>query len=151
VGTGLLAALNRTGSITPLIGWIDRVKGVLPARTIKDDHGVLRSVSHLTDAQKLVVANRRNYQVRAEIALDVASAYPGGDYFEFGSKSLATFRNFLAAFDVYHGSNKHFPGTRFYAFDIFGNPDCGFGPPSDERGYFEGLRPRRDRRSADIR
>jgi hypothetical protein len=136
MGTGLLAALNRTGSITPLISAINRVKSII-RDGIQDDNGVLCSVSHLNDTQKLNLASRLNYRRRAEIALDVTSHYPGGDYFEFGSAGLATFRSFLAAFDINHAVTKHFSSARFYAFDIFGNPDQGSGPPPSERDYFE--------------
>jgi hypothetical protein len=103
---------------------------------IPDDYGVLRSVSKLSARKKSIVAGARNYRARAEIALDVASNYPGGDYLEFGAGSLQSFRSFLAAFDL-NGLATRFPDTRFYAFDIFGDPDQGSGPPPDERAYFE--------------
>jgi hypothetical protein len=146
MGTGLLAALNRNGAITPLVSYVDQVKRRLrltqnvaegDAAIRYDNSGVLCSVSHLTEVQKASLANKQNYQSRAEIALDVASHYPGGDYFEFGCMGLATFRNFLAAFEIFHPHTKNFPSTKFYAFDIFGNPDQGSGPPSGEREYFE--------------
>ena len=35
-------------------------------------------------------------------------AYPGGDYFEFGSASPCTFRNFFAAFDINLGHTHAF-------------------------------------------
>jgi hypothetical protein len=103
---------------------------------IRDDHGVLRSVSHMTPYRKMLITSARNYRARSEIALDVASNYPGGDYFEFGAGSLNSFKSFLAAFDL-NGLAGRFPESRFYAFDIFGNPDQGSGPPPDERHYFE--------------
>lgn len=103
---------------------------------IHDDHGVLCPVSYLTPGQRMVTASARNYRARSEIALDVASNYPGGDYFEFGAGSLNSFRAFLAAFDLYELATV-FPESRFYAFDIFGNPDHGSGPPPEDRQYFE--------------
>jgi len=106
------------------------------ATAIRDDHGLLRSVSHMTPYRKQLIAGSRNYRARSEIALDVASNYPGGDYFEFGAGSLQSFRSFLAAFDL-NGLADRFPESRFYAFDIFGNPDQGSGPPPDDRQYFE--------------
>jgi hypothetical protein len=146
MGTGILASLNRNGAITPLIRLVDLVKS--PVRDdhtleIQDETGVLCSASHLTDMQKEFLANRRNYQSRSEIALDVCAAYPGGDYFEFGCAGLYTFRSFLGAFQIYHRHTKHFPSTRFYAFDIFGNPDRGSGPRGEqqyEKDYFEAHR-----------
>ena len=105
-------------------------------RTIPDDYGVLRSVTGVWPRKKVAMSNARNYRARAEIALDVASNYPGGDYLEFGAGSLQSFRSFLAAFDL-NGLAPRFPDTRFYAFDIFGNPDQGSGAPGGEREYFE--------------
>lgn len=79
---------------------------------IHDDLGVLSSVAHLSPARKSLIASARNYRARAEIALDVASNYPGGDYFEFGAGSLNSFRTFLAAFDL-NGHAERFPELRF--------------------------------------
>jgi len=109
----------------------------LRRRTIQDDAGVLRSVARLTDEQKSALATAYSYRARSEVALDVACAYPGGDYFEFGSAGLCTFRSFLAAFDINSGHTKNFPDVRFYAFDIFGNPDQGSGSARNERSFFE--------------
>jgi len=113
-----------------------RLRHVRDYRVIHDDYGVLRSVSHLSPEQRMITASARNYRARSEIALDVASNYPGGDYFEFGAGSLNTFRTFIAAFDL-NGLAARFTDTRFYAFDIFGNPDHGRGPPVEDRTYFE--------------
>jgi len=111
MGTGILAALNRNGRITPLIRFIDHLNAEIWSRFLKITYysGIVRSVSHLTEAQKLFLANERNYQTRAEIALDVASAYPGGDYFEFGSSSLASFRSFLGAFQTFSFPHQKLP------------------------------------------
>lgn len=114
-----------------------RVRGVWAnVGAIRDDYGVLRPVAHMGAKRKQLIASARNYRARAEIALDVASNYPGGDYFEFGAGSLNSFRSFLTAFDL-NGLTTRFPDSRFYAFDIFGNPDQGSGPPPEERHYFE--------------
>jgi hypothetical protein len=104
--------------------------------SIPDDYGVLRSFSKTSAAKKLLTASTRNYRARSEIALDVASNYPGGDYLEFGAGSLNSFRSFIAAFDL-NGLAERFPSSRFYAFDIFGDPDQGSGAPEGERAYFE--------------
>jgi len=103
---------------------------------IPDDYGVLRSFSKTSATRKVLTASTRNYRARSEIALDVASNYPGGDYLEFGAGSLNSFRSFIAAFDL-NGLAERFPDSRFYAFDIFGDPDQGSGAPRDERAYFE--------------
>ena len=105
---------------------------VLPGyHSIPDDYGVLRSFSRTSATRKILTASTRNYRARAEIALDVASNYPGGDYLEFGAGSLNSFRSFIAAFDL-NGLAERYPDSRFYAFDIFGDPDQG-----SERTYFE--------------
>lgn len=114
--------------------WIRRTATI--ANAIRDDQGVLCSVSHIEPSRKMLIASTRNYRARSEIALDVASNYPGGDYFEFGAGSLNSFKSFLAAFDL-NGLSVRFPDSRFYAFDIFGDPNIGSGPPSDDRRYFE--------------
>ena len=107
---------------------------------IKDYGGVLNSTSQLSQEQRSLRAMAYAYRSRSECALDVASTYPGGDYLEFGSTGLASFRSFLAAFYLHHGDATNFTDSRFYAFDIFGNPDHGRGPPTDQRDYFEGHR-----------
>jgi hypothetical protein len=87
----------------------------------------------LTSQQKLEQAAEYDFTARAEIARDVASHYPRGDYLEFGSAGFSTLRNFLTAFDIHCGAR--FPDLRFYAFDVFGNPDHNPGPPPAERAY----------------
>jgi hypothetical protein len=113
-----------------------RETALTSCRSIADDHGVLRSVAALSPWRRSRIASSRNYRARSEIALDVCSNFPGGDYFEFGAGSLNSFRAFLSAFQL-NGLAERFPDSRFYAFDIFGNPDIGSGPPAAERQYFE--------------
>jgi hypothetical protein len=120
-----------TGLVAPFYRVAKRLRG-----GIQDDDGVLRSVARLSNGRKARLASAYHYRARSECALDVASTWPGGDYFEFGSAGLMSFRSFLAAFDL-HGQAERFPDTRFYAFDIFGNPDQGSGPPAGQREYFE--------------
>lgn len=129
---------TRFGNVALSPAW-DVIRA-LRRRTIQDDAGVLRSAARLSDKHKSALATAYAYRARAEIALDVACAYPGGDYFEFGSAGLCTFRSFLAAFDINSGHTKGFPDVKFWAFDIFGNPDQGSGPPVNERSFFEGWR-----------
>ena len=68
---------------------------------------------------------------------------------EFGSTGLATFRSFLGAFYLHHGDGPNFTDTRFYAFDIFGDPDRGNGrargPQPTDRGRPDDLTPRKVR------
>lgn len=85
-----------------------------------DNYGVFRSSKSLTQSEKSTIVMHFDFMERAQIALSVAQMFPGGDYFEFGSDGMGTFRNFLTAFDLVGGITK-FPGTEFWAFDIFGN------------------------------
>jgi hypothetical protein len=105
-------------------------------REFPEQYGIMASVADWSDQRRVLTASARNYRARTEIALDVASNYRGGDYLEFGAGSLNSFRSFLAAFDLY-GHATRFPESRFYAFDIFGNPDQGRGAPAGDRTYFE--------------
>ena len=82
------------------------------------NYGYTLSTKELTDTEKQRIFLHFQYKEKAKIALSVASSYPGGDYFEFGSHDLYTLRNFLSAFDV-GNLNIRFPTTKFYAFDIF--------------------------------
>jgi hypothetical protein len=101
------------------------------------DYGTIRSTERWAPGHKRMRAVRYSYEQRSEIALAVASMFPGGDYFEFGSESLSTFRSFLSAFDL-NGMTEAFPDARFYAFDVFGEIDSGVNVPLDERWYFDG-------------
>ena len=85
-------------------------------------HGVMLSTATLSPEEKARRAIYWQYRERARIALSVAGNYRGGDYLEFGSDGMGTFRNFLSAYDL-NGLDRHFPQTRFYAFDIFGRVD----------------------------
>ena len=116
-------------------------------RTATRSTGCLRSSRLLPQRLKLSFADRYAYQERAEIALTVAGMYPGGDYFEFGSASFRTFRNFLTAFDL-NGLSVKLPETRFVAFDVFGDLDAGGVPPSDA-WYFNNYRGDRSYRVAE--
>src|SRR3954453_9225177 len=100
--------------------------------------GIMRSSRYLPTKLKRVFEQRYAMRERAEIALAVASMYPGGDYFEFGCAGFRTFRNFLTAFDL-NDRPALSPNTRFFAFDIFGDVDAG-GGPRGESTYFEHYR-----------
>jgi hypothetical protein len=110
--------------------------------------GCLRSSRLLTQRLKVSFADRYAYEERAEIALTVAGMYPGGDYFEFGSASFRTFRNFLTAFDL-NGLPAKLPETRFVAFDVFGDLDAGDGTPAADAWYFKNYRGDRSYQAAE--
>jgi hypothetical protein len=100
--------------------------------------GIMRSSRYLPARLKRVFEGRYAMRERADIALAVASMYPGGDYFEFGCAGFRTFRNFLTAFDL-NDRPALSPDTRFFAFDVFGDVDAG-GGPRREAEYFEHYR-----------
>lgn len=86
-------------------------------------HGVFRSTSKMSAADKFDANQFFQYRDKAEMALCPASIWVGGDYMEFGSTDLNTFRNFLTAFDIFNNIAVY-PNTKFYGFDIFGKVDA---------------------------
>jgi hypothetical protein len=139
VGTGLLAPFYTARR------WMQgALEGNAVSSTaglaIKDSGGIIQPTSKMPAERRSLTSMSYAYRARSECALDVASTYPGGDYMEFGSTGLATFRSFLGAFYLHHGDGPNFTDTRFYAFDIFGNPEHGRGAPENDARYFEGHR-----------
>lgn len=103
--------------------------------TLYGHHGVLENTSNLSDTDKLDHLLWWQFYEKAQCALAAALFYPGGDYLEFGSAGMATFRNFLSAFHL-NKLDKKFPDTRFHAFDIFGNIDL-TDRNEEEKEYFK--------------
>lgn len=99
------------------------------------EHGVLAGTAGATIEEKSGMALAWQYRERSKIALAVAGNYAGGDYLEFGSDGMGTFRNFLSAYDM-NQVDQRFPDTRFFAFDIFGHADPGARGGTDA-AYFE--------------
>src|SRR5258707_2324023 len=95
-------------------------------------HGPLRSTSELSSQAKLAAELHFHFREKAEVALTTGSSWYGGDYFEFGSHDLNTFRNMLTAYDMC-GMTQQYQDVRFYAFDIFGELDAG---SSDDLGTY---------------
>jgi len=60
-----------------------------------------------------------HFRESSQISLTVGSSWYGGDYMEFGSHDLNTFRNMLSAYHI-SGMCQAYKDVRFYAFDIFG-------------------------------
>jgi hypothetical protein len=105
-------------------------------------HGPLRSSAGLDSQTKMDAELHFHFREKAEVALTAASSWYGGDYFEFGSGDLNTFRNMLTAYDIC-GMTQAYTDVRFYAFDIFGKLDAGLsgdnkGPVIDQslENYF---------------
>jgi hypothetical protein len=108
----------------------------LTLNDLVDPSGFLKSTQGISDAAKAQFAMRYAYKSRALVALDVAGHYSGGDYFEFGSDSMSTFRSFVSAFDL-NGLGQVFPDTRFYAFDMFGDTEIPASVSKNDHWFFE--------------
>ncbi len=76
-------------------------------------------ITHNGPFQRDRLSSYFQYREKAECTMAAASSWYGGDYMEFGSAGLHTFRNMLTACDLFGLDSLH-PGTRFYAFDAFG-------------------------------
>ena len=85
-------------------------------------HGPLRSTADMNSQTKLDAELHFHFREKAEVALTTGSSWYGGDYFEFGSHDLNTFRNMLTAYDIC-GMTQQYKDMRFYAFDVFGDLD----------------------------
>lgn len=97
--------------------------------------GRLRTTKFLPWYIRRSIANQLAYRDWAQIAFTVANQFPGGDYFEFGSEGFRTLRNFLSAFHLNRHENR-FPDTRFFAFDVFGEPKPSEALTDIEKPYF---------------
>lgn len=100
-------------------------------------HGPLRSTADFSSQSKLDAELYFHFREKAEVALTACSSWYGGDYFEFGSGDLNTFRNMLTAYDIC-GMTQAYKDVRFYAFDIFGSLEAGGSSESaaDFKEYF---------------
>jgi hypothetical protein len=103
-----------------IAGEIRRALRERPGLTrLHSPHGVLLSTAAMPAAEKFDANQFYQYSDKALTALAATSMWRGGDYMEFGSTDLNTFRNMLTAFDIFN-LGETYPDTRFYAFDIFG-------------------------------
>jgi hypothetical protein len=105
-------------------------------RVMFSHDGRLRTTRYLPWHLRRSLSAHIAYREWAEIALIVANQYPGGDYFEFGSESFRSFRNFLSAFHL-NGHTDGMPGTKFFAFDVFGEAPMRSSLDETEKPYFE--------------
>ena len=101
-------------------------------------HGILRSTKSMSPELKFDANQFFQIQEKARVALTTCSMWRGGDYFEFGSSDMNTFRNFLSAFDIFDLKSR-FPNTQFYAFDIFGAAENDNELLNDVLNSYEGL------------
>ena len=97
--------------------------------------GQFNTTKNLDPTLARALAQYYSYHEWSRLALDVANQYGGGDYLEFGSEGLNTLCNFMAAFHL-QGFDELMPDVRFYAFDVFGDPDENTPLTTLEEGYF---------------
>jgi len=90
--------------------------------SIYKHNGPLRSTKDWTRDFRTFVDVNFHFRESSQICLTVGSSWFGGDYMEFGSHDLNTFRNMLSAYHI-SGMAQAYPDVRFYAFDIFGKLD----------------------------
>jgi hypothetical protein len=113
---------------------VGALASIIQQLVIRHD-GMLRTTKHLPRRLRQSLASYYACRERAEIAVMVGNQYPGGDYFEFGSESLHTFCNFLSAFHL-NGHAEAMPDTKFFAFDVFGEPKSDGFLTAVEKPYF---------------
>lgn len=67
-----------------------------------------------------------HHSQKAECMMTACSSWYGGDFFEYGSHDLNTFRDFLTAYDIC-GMTRAYQDVQFWGFDIFGKLEEGVG------------------------
>lgn len=96
-------------------------------------NGPFASTQHWSDSDRQDTEVFFHHSQKAEIMLTAASSWYSGDFFEFGSGDLNTFRDMLTAYNIC-GMTRAYPDVKFYAFDIFGKLDEDVG---ELKSYFE--------------
>ncbi len=83
------------------------------------NNGPFVSSQYWDDSDRIDTEVYFHHKEKAEIMLCIASSWYGGDFMEFGSGDLNTFRDFLTAYNIC-GMTRAYPDVKFFAFDIFG-------------------------------
>lgn len=96
-------------------------------------NGPFVSTQHWSDSDRIDTEVYFHHSQKAEVMLTACSSWYGGDFFEFGSHDLNTFRDFLSAFNIC-GMCKNYVDTQFWGFDIFGKLEKDIG---EHAKYFE--------------
>ena len=91
--------------------------------SIYKPNGPLRSTKDWTGDFRTFVDVNFHFRESSQISLTFGSSPYEGDYMEFGSHDLNTFRNMLSAYNI-SGQCQAYKDVRFYAFDIFGKLDA---------------------------
>lgn len=86
---------------------------------IHANNGPFVSSQHWSDSDRTDSEVFFHHKEKAEVMMTVASSWYSGDFMEFGSHDLNTFRDFLTAYNIC-GMTRQYPDVKFYGFDIFG-------------------------------
>ncbi len=86
---------------------------------IHANNGPFVSSQHWSDSDRTDTEVYFHHKEKSEVMMTVASSWYGGDFMEFGSGDLNTFRDFLTAYNIC-GMTRAYPDVRFLAFDVFG-------------------------------
>lgn len=97
------------------------------------NNGPFISSVGFSDADRTETEVYFHHKEKSEVMMAVASSWYGGDFMEFGSHDLNTFRDFLTAYNIC-GMTRAYPDVKFYAFDIFGKLEEDIG---DLKAYFK--------------
>ena len=96
-------------------------------------NGPFISSKDFTDADRTNIEVYWHHREKAEVMMTVATSWYGGDFMEFGSGDLNTFRDFLTSYNIC-GMTRMYDDVKFFAFDIFGKLEEDVG---DLTAYFE--------------
>lgn len=86
---------------------------------IHANNGPLVSSQHWSDSDRLDTEVHFHHREKSDVMMTVCSSWYSGDFMEFGSGDLNTFRDFLTAYNIC-GMTRMYEDVQFWAFDIFG-------------------------------
>lgn len=97
------------------------------------NNGPLVSSQYWSDSDRTDTEVYFHHYKKAEVMMAVGSSWYSGDFMEFGSGDLNTFRDFLTAYNIC-GMTRAYSDVKFYAFDVFGKLEEDVG---DLKDYFD--------------
>jgi hypothetical protein len=100
---------------------------------IHADNGPFVSSQYWSDTDRLDTEVHYHHREKSDVMMAVCSSWYGGDFMEFGSGDLNTFRDFLTAYNIC-GMTRQYPDVKFYAFDVFGKLEEDVG---ELKAYFD--------------
>ena len=100
---------------------------------IHANNGPFVSSQYWSDIDRTDTEVYFHHKEKSEVMMTVASSWYGGDFMEFGSHDLNTFRDFLTAYNIC-GMTRAYSDVQFWGFDVFGKLEEDVG---DLKLYFE--------------